>query len=105
MFKRAILKPLKFIWGPFNYYIITEYAQNLDSPSRLVCTCTVLVAPSPERSKLNLKTPCPSFTTTHHKNSKFCDFIVLQPLVIHPNTNCINYLGWFANFASNINQI
>ena len=39
---------------------------------------------------------CPYFT--HFER-------LLMKYEVHPNTNCIDYLGWFANFTSNISKI
>ena len=43
-----------------------------------------------ERSELKFNTPSPAVAPVPQ---------------VHPSTNDINYYGWFANFASNINQI
>ena len=86
----------------FNYYFITKYPK-FELPLPLVCTCSILVAPSPLSSYVqNLRSAPPTtkttFTTTSQKNSKFCDFIDFKncPLnvpQVHRNTNGINYKG------------
>ena len=63
--------------GRFNYYVITKCLK-FGPPSPLACTCSILVIPSPLNVQNLTSTPPPTtFPTTAHKNSKFCDFIVL----------------------------
>ena len=61
-----------------------KMSNSLDPPFFFVHTCSILVAPSPLSNVQNLTSTPLTFTTTPHKSSKFCKFIVLLPVVISP---------------------
>ena len=114
-----------------HYYVITKCPKSgPSSPPPLFALIQFWQSLPPSNVQNLTSTPPPPsppsclllstiFTTT--KNSKFCDFIVLQPVVISPckyhkkcslnvpqvnlNTDGVIYSAWFANFATSINQI
>ena len=119
-------------WGTFHYYAITKCPKfgplfhpcshlfNFGRPSpsnvqNITSTTPLSPLPPPPTPPPPITTVT-TFTTTSHRNSKFCDFIVLQPVVTSPckhhnvlstfpklipiQTNAINHEERFVNFTS-----